>query len=107
MLFFIFLFIFSHHYLNKNWNVPALNHDSVLVENGPYSVIRHPIYLVMIYFSIYISLIAMDLIIFFVQIVIIIYYFNKIFDEENILMISLQGYKSYMLNKKRLIPFIY
>jgi protein-S-isoprenylcysteine O-methyltransferase Ste14 len=91
-----------------NFNIrPIVKNDGVLVTSGPYTLVRHPMYLatlmVMValigeYFS-YIRLIYL-MILFFTLVL-------KIQFEEKELINHFSGYSDYVKKTKRLIPFIY
>lgn len=79
-----------------------------IVTTGPYKIVRHPMYLGYIIMTLsmpialgsYWALIAFITIPFFIV--------PRIFDEENVLIKELKGYKEYMQKTKyRLIPGIW
>ena len=91
-----------------NFNItPIPVKNAVLVENGPYSLIRHPMYLSIFLFVIP-ELIGgfsvLRLVAFLMLLFTIVF---KIKYEEMLLKIKLKGYADYMNRSFRVIPFLY
>jgi len=79
-----------------------------LIISGPYSLIRHPIYLGEILFEFSIPMIANSLYGFIIMLVIIPILLNRIRIEEKILVSKFgQEYLEYSHKTKKLIPYIY
>ncbi len=79
----------------------------ILIENGPYKFIRHPMYLAL--FLVLIPLVISFPIINRI-ILMVIFTINQILKinyEEKILLKKISGYKQYTQRTKRLIPFLY
>jgi protein-S-isoprenylcysteine O-methyltransferase Ste14 len=91
-----------------NFNiVPTPVEQGILVINGPYKVIRHPMYT-----SIYIFVFALlvgqfDYIKLIISIVLIAGLVLKMLFEESLLCNYHPGYKAYMAKTKRVIPFVW
>ena len=81
--------------------------NSILIESGPYKLIRHPMYLSLLLSLIpmiisYYSLINLGVfIIFFINLIM------KMLFEESLLKVHFAGYKDYMTNTWRLFPYVY
>ena len=91
-----------------NFNItPIPVKNAVLVENGPYRFIRHPMYLSIFLFVIP-ELIGgfsmLRLVVFLLLLLTIVF---KIKYEEMLLQIKLKGYSDYMNRSFRVIPFLY
>lgn len=91
-----------------NFNiVPTPVEQGILVINGPYKVIRHPMYT-----SIYIFVFALlagqfDYIKLVTSLMLVAGLIVKMFYEEDLLCQHYAGYKGYMLKTKRVIPFVW
>ncbi len=91
-----------------NFNITPTNREEArFIKTGPYSIIRHPMYLAIIitltpliinYFTMFRISIALILIIILIL---------KILVEEKQLLIHFSAYKSYMKKTWRLIPWIF
>jgi len=102
----ILLFVYSHRSLEENWDLPTEKSNS-LVDKKAYKIIRHPIYLTILFFSLYLIIISENITVIILQIFIIILTIYNMFEEEYKLKITLTGYDNYMKRTKRLIPFIF
>jgi len=79
-----------------------------LVTSGPYSLIRHPIYLGEIFFGFSIPMILGSLYGFIIMLVPTLMLFNRIEIEERALVSKFgQEYLDYASKTKKLIPYIY
>lgn len=85
--------------------IPRLN--SKFVKRGIYSVIRHPMYLSVILFVLG-CLIYFQAVWSYFPFLLLVYFFTqKIKFEENLLTEKFPEYKSYRMETKKLLPFIY
>lgn len=85
--------------------IPRLN--SIFVKRGIYSVIRHPMYLSVILFVLG-CLIYFHAVYSYIPFLLLIYFFTqKIKFEEKLLIDKFPEYKSYRMETKKLLPFIY
>lgn len=91
-----------------NFNVvPKPVEKGVLVTQGPYSVIRHPMYA-----SVFIFLAALltgqfDFIKLIVSLILVVDLVIKMLYEENLLLAHYHDYQAYMQKTKRVIPFVW
>lgn len=79
-----------------------------VITTGPYAIVRHPIYsgIMPMYLFIPLALSSYIALIFFVPTIIVIIF--RTFDEEEVLLRELEGYKEYTKKVKyRLIPRIW
>ena len=100
-------YIFSHFYLRSNWSLLAsIKEGHKVVNNGPYKLIRHPMYSSMT-LVVWGSglLIANYLILAFTPIVFIIYYIRSR-KEEALLREEFPEYNQYAHDTKMFIPGI-
>ena len=102
----ILFLIWVHIYLGKEWSADLkLNTDHKLIETGPYSKIRHPMYTAV--FAIYLALgiISFNYILLAVFILIIISSIIRVPDEEKMMTEKFgERYKIYMQNTGRFLP---
>lgn len=77
------------------------------ISTGPYKYIRHPIYFVIIYFSLFLLLITDNLLVVFVQLFIIVIDITRMLEEEKIMKYTVKGYAEYACRTKRLIPLLF
>ena len=96
-------------YLGRNWNANiTINDDAQIVTNGPYNMVRHPIYTFsIINYSLFcISFASLPVLI--LSSFMIISYFVLCNIEDGILDGNLAGYDEYKKSVKyKLIPYIY
>jgi len=85
--------------------IPVKN--AVLVESGPYKVVRHPMYLSIFLFVIpeLIGGFSTIRLLFFIMLLVTIGF--KVSYEEKQLQIKLNGYTDYIKRSFRVIPFLY
>ncbi|WP_243146004.1 methyltransferase family protein [Clostridium chromiireducens] len=104
---YIFIFFVFKENMYASTIIQVENEQHVIT-TGPYSIVRHPMYLGMVIMSLFISLALGPYfsLIFMVFIIPIIIY--RIKNEEEILIKNLKGYKEYCLKiPYRLIPLIW
>ena len=93
--------------LGKNWapSVSGVRKDTVLVTNGLYACVRHPIYLGAFIFLVALSLVAANLIILLPTLALLTLLYTSI-EEEEVMLIDRFGdeYREYMKRTPRLIP---
>jgi len=100
--------IWSRKTLGKNWSGPAtLKKDHDLIRNGPYAIVRHPIY-----FGSLVSLTGSAATTAelrgFIGVFLVFYaLLKKIEEEEALLETHFKEYTEYCTHVKRLIPFVY
>jgi protein-S-isoprenylcysteine O-methyltransferase Ste14 len=91
-----------------SWRItPEVANNAILIENGPYTYLRHPMYLALI-------LVALGLLIndfttprLLVFLIIVGDLLLKIHYEEILLHRSFSRYKDYLKKTYRLLPFVY
>jgi protein-S-isoprenylcysteine O-methyltransferase Ste14 len=93
--------------LGKNWapSVSGVRKDTVLVTNGLYGFVRHPIYLGAFIFLVALSLVAANLVILLPTLALLTLLYTSI-DEEEVMLIDRFGdeYREYMKRTPRFIP---
>ena len=104
----ISLSIWSRSTLGKNWSGPVtLKKDHDLIRNGPYAIVRHPIYFGSLV-SLTGSAVTTGEVRGFVGVLLVLYPLMKKMDEEESLLGNhFTEYADYRMRVKRLIPFIY
>ena len=91
-----------------NFNItPIPVKNAVLVENGSYRLIRHPMYLSIFLFVIPEIIGGFSMLRFIAFLMLLITILFKIKYEEMLLQIKLKGYADYMNRSFKLIPFLY
>lgn len=91
-----------------NFNVvPYPVEEGKLITKGPYKVIRHPMYTSIFIFAAAILLVQFDYIKLTICIILVIGLVIKMLFEEKLLCGHHPGYKAYMQQTKRVIPFVW
>ena len=100
-------YIISHFYLRSNWSLFAsIKEGQKLITNGPYRLVRHPMYSSMTVIVLGSGLlISNSLILLFTPVVIIVYYIRSK-KEETLLRAEFPEYNEYSRKTKMLIPGI-
>jgi protein-S-isoprenylcysteine O-methyltransferase Ste14 len=100
-------YILSHFYLRSNWSLFAsIKEGQKLITNGPYRLVRHPMYSSMTVIVLGSGLlISNSLILLFTPVVIIVYYIRSK-KEETFLRVEFPEYIQYTRGTKMLIPGI-
>jgi protein-S-isoprenylcysteine O-methyltransferase Ste14 len=93
---------------SSNLNVfPDVRRGSSLIRQGPYKIIRHPMYLAVILFSISLLLTNVNLLRILTLALLIIDLVIKIEYEETLLIKEFPDYSKYKVKTYKLIPLIY
>ncbi|MGC4232648.1 MAG: protein-S-isoprenylcysteine O-methyltransferase [Niabella sp.] len=106
----MWLFYRVHKTLGDNWSpVLEIRKEHTLIISGPYKYVRHPMYTAMLLWAVSFTLITAN---WFYSIAlfacITLLFIIRIPDEEKLMTAQFgQQYKVYMLQVKRIIPFIY
>lgn len=87
--------------------MPEPSKSSKLITSGPYKYIRHPMYATVISVTLIWILFDFSFMRLAVYILLVFNMVVKMFYEENILKDSFEGYKEYMKESKRIIPFLF
>lgn len=87
--------------------VPDPKVDSVLVVDGPYRYLRHPMYAALIWILLPIALQSQSYWAWVAMLVLIVTLLLKLFYEEFLLRMRFASYGDYMQQSKRLVPFIW
>jgi len=91
-----------------NFNIsPKINHHGRFVENGPYRIIRHPMYLSVLMVTVSMVLNVISMYRCAVWVVLLVNLLMKLNHEEKLLAQHFKEYPAYRKRSKRLIPFIY
>ncbi|MEI8348958.1 MAG: isoprenylcysteine carboxylmethyltransferase family protein [Candidatus Omnitrophota bacterium] len=101
-------YIVSILYLRHNWAVSAaIKEGHVLVRNGPYAFVRHPMYFFMILTALGSGLLISNFLIILYTPVIALLYYLRSKKEEEMLIKALPEYVQYSKETKMLIPGIF
>ncbi len=102
----ILFLIWVHIYLGKEWSADLkLNTDHNLIETGPYSKIRHPMYTACFVIYLALGIISFNYILLAVFILIIISTIIRVPDEEKMMIEKFgERYKIYMQKTGRFLP---
>ena len=91
-----------------NFNiVPTPVDKGVMISQGPYKVIRHPMYTSIFIFAIALLAGQFDYYKFIISLVLVADLVIKMIFEEGLLLKHYPGYKDYMKKTKRVIPFVW
>ena len=99
--------IWARRTLADNWDAtPTIKEDHKLIQSGPYSLARHPIYTGLFAQLIGCALTTGELR-GILWLPLLLGYLRKTAEEERILMATFPEYAAYSRRVKRFIPFIY
>lgn len=87
--------------------VPHPKDNSILVETGPYSLVRHPIYSGLIFMSFGWAFFVQSWFTVIYAVILFIFFDIKSRREEKFLQNKFSNYQSYMKHVRKLIPYIY
>jgi protein-S-isoprenylcysteine O-methyltransferase Ste14 len=91
-----------------NFNVvPTPVDKGILVSDGPYSLIRHPMYTSIFIFAVALLAGQFDYIKLFTSLALVAGLIVKMLYEETLLRNHHPGYEAYMAKTKRVIPFVW
>jgi protein-S-isoprenylcysteine O-methyltransferase Ste14 len=91
-----------------NFNItPDPVREGQLIMRGPYSLIRHPMYLALLLFTSPLVMAEFSIFRALIWIVLLFDLMLKLNYEEGLLVVKLEGYRQYMNKTYRLIPFIF
>ena len=91
-----------------NFNIrPTIKDDSILITNGIYAYIRHPMYLSVLLLMLSILIISFSIIQLCLYLLLFVTLIYKLKYEENLWRNNSIEYSKYMDTTKRLIPYIY
>ena len=91
-----------------NFNiVPYPVTNGTLVSEGPYKVIRHPMYTSIFIFAAALLSGQFDYIKLIISLILVIDLVVKMIFEESLLCEHFPGYKAYMQKTKRVVPFVW
>jgi protein-S-isoprenylcysteine O-methyltransferase Ste14 len=91
-----------------NFNiVPYPVTDGILISQGPYKVIRHPMYTSIFIFAAALLSGQFDYIKLIISLILVIDLIVKMIFEERLLCEHFSGYKAYMQKTKRVVPFVW
>lgn len=81
--------------------------QSRLMRRGPYRLIRHPMYLALLVVTLPLVLTKFSLLRLMIWFVLLVDLVLKLRYEEALLVVRLEGYREYMRQSYRLLPFVY
>jgi protein-S-isoprenylcysteine O-methyltransferase Ste14 len=93
--------------LGKNWapSLSGVRKDTSLVTDGPYGIVRHPIYLGAFIFLVAVAVVAANLLIVLPTLALLILLYAQLPDEESMLIDRFgDAYRNYMKRTPRFIP---
>jgi protein-S-isoprenylcysteine O-methyltransferase Ste14 len=100
--------IWSRKTLGKNWSGPvSLKKGHELIRKGPYKIVRHPIYFGSLVSLTGSAVTTTELRAFCGVLVVFYSLLKKIDEEETLLATHFEEYAEYILQVKKLIPFVY
>ena len=85
--------------------LPELRDGAILIEHGPYRMVRHPMYSSLLIF--FLPTLLISYFTFCVYLLLLIVLVLKLNYEEKLLLERFKTYENYMKNSYRIIPFIY
>jgi len=92
----------------KNFNIrPDIKEDCILIQDGIYGYIRHPMYFSVIVSMLGVLLLRFSLYELVLYMVLVINMITKMLYEESLWHCEGKEYKEYSKNTKRLIPFLF
>jgi protein-S-isoprenylcysteine O-methyltransferase Ste14 len=108
-IFSIFLVVWAVFAMRKSKITvfPNLKEGAVFIANGPYKLIRHPMYLALLLFSIALVLQKVSFVRSMILLLLVLNMLIKIEFEEKILMEEFKEYSDYIKKTRKLLPFIY
>jgi protein-S-isoprenylcysteine O-methyltransferase Ste14 len=81
--------------------------DALLITNGPYRFVRHPMYTAILLGSVGLLISHFTLLRLGITVTLTIVLIIKLFWEEKMLLNKFREYKNYMIQTQRLLPFIF
>jgi protein-S-isoprenylcysteine O-methyltransferase Ste14 len=109
LLFGLFMTIWARVYIGTNWNGGVvLKEKHTLIVNGPYNLVRHPIYtgLIMMFFGSALTLGTVEA--FLGVLLVVLSCLIKLSQEEDLMKRQFPSeYHTYKMHVKKLIPFVW
>jgi protein-S-isoprenylcysteine O-methyltransferase Ste14 len=106
----IYLLIWSHNALGKNWSgVVQLSDSHTLVTDGPYKYMLHPMYTSLFLYAISLAFMTANMVLAILCIgSVVVMYFARSRGEENMMMEAFgEAYKQHMQKVGRLLPRVF